>query len=65
MADSAEMAALIAEKGKALDYEQMALDAIERSWTLDDKECIAIAVNDAQVFATLHQARTMRELFGK
>ncbi|MBW3538322.1 hypothetical protein KY386_02410 [Candidatus Parcubacteria bacterium] len=57
MADSAEQAKRIAEMGKELDYEQEALDAIQRSWELDDKECMALALADAQVWATLHLAR--------
>ena len=57
MADSSEHAARIASEGKNLDYEQEALDALQRSWELDDRECQALALADAQVWATLHLAR--------
>ncbi|MBI2797854.1 hypothetical protein HYX70_00960 [Candidatus Saccharibacteria bacterium] len=57
MADSAEQAKRIDEGGKQLDYEQEALASIVRSWELDDKECQALALADAQVWATLHLAR--------
>lgn len=57
LADSAEQAERIAQQGKALDYEQEALDAVQRSWELSDKGCQALALADAQVWATLHLAR--------
>lgn len=57
MADSAEQAKRIAEHGKELDYEQETLNGIQRSWELEDKECQALALADAQVWATLHLAR--------
>lgn len=47
----------ISEHGKTLDYEQEALDGIQRSWEVEDKDCMAIALADAQVWATLHLAR--------
>ncbi len=61
MADSAERAARIAEKGKTLDYEQEALDAIERSWELTDTVCQGLALQGAQVWATLHLARVTKK----
>jgi hypothetical protein len=60
MADSAKQAKRIADKGKNLDYEQEALDAVRRSWKLKDKKCQALALADAQVWATLHLARVMQ-----
>lgn len=57
MADSKEQAKRIDEGGKQLDYEQEAIASIVRSWELDDKECQALALADAQVWATLHLAR--------
>lgn len=60
MADSAKQAKRIADKGKSLDYEQEALDAVRRSWELTDKKCQALALADAQIFATLHLARVLK-----
>lgn len=57
MADNAKQAKRIAKGGKDLDYEQEALNGIQRSWDLDDKECMALALADAQVWATMHLAR--------
>jgi hypothetical protein len=59
MADGAAQAKRIGECGKALDYEQEAIDAIKRSWELDDPTCQALALADAQAWATLHLARTV------
>lgn len=43
------------------DYETRALMALRRSWQLTDPSCQALALADAQVYATLHLARmTMR-----
>jgi len=51
----------IADRGKTLDYEQEALAGIQRSWEHEDPTCQALALADAQVWATLHLARqTMR-----
>ena len=61
MTDSAEQVARIKERGKGLDYEQEAIDSIVRSWELDDPVCQALALADAQVWATLHLARATRD----
>ena len=45
---------------KELDYEQEALDSISRSWAHTDPACAALALADAQVWATLHLARSIR-----
>jgi hypothetical protein len=50
----------ISEQGKNLDYEQEALDGIQRSWELEDKECMKIALLDAQAWAILHLARVVK-----
>jgi hypothetical protein len=55
--DKAVQAKRISDHGKKLDYEQQALDAIQRSWEVGDKDCMAIALADGQVWATLHLAR--------
>ncbi|HSX14820.1 MAG TPA: hypothetical protein VLE72_02825 [Candidatus Saccharimonadales bacterium] len=60
MADSKKQAKRIAKKGKELDYEAMALESLQRSWELDDKECMALALADANAWATLHLARVTR-----
>lgn len=52
-----EQARRIAEAGKSLDYEQEALNGLRRSWELTDPSCQALALRDAQVWATLHLAR--------
>lgn len=57
MADSEEQAKRIETGGKDLDYEQEAINGIVRSWRLEDKECQALALADAQAWATLHLAR--------
>mgnify|MGYP000496965668 CR=1 FL=1 len=57
MADSQHHANRIATEGKSIDYEQEALNSLQRSWELDDKACQALALADAQVWATLHLAR--------
>jgi hypothetical protein len=59
VADSEEMARKIEQVGKQLDYEQMALDAEVRSWRHDDKVCMGLALQDGQLFATLHLARVI------
>lgn len=51
----------IKQAGKALDYEQEAIDCVARSWILDDPVCQALALQDAQVWATLHHARVVKE----
>lgn len=51
----------ISEHGKELDYEQEALDGIQRSWEVEDKDCMMIALLDAQAWATLHLARVIRQ----
>ena len=53
----ADQASIIANEGKSLDYEQEALNSLRRSWELTDKNCMALALADAQVWATLHLAR--------
>lgn len=55
---AAEQSMRIAAHGKGLDYEQEAIDSIRRSWDHADKTCMALALADAQVWATLHLART-------
>lgn len=45
-----------------LDYEDEALDGLRRSWLLDDRECQALALADAQVWATLHLARVTKRI---
>lgn len=57
MADAKEQAERITARGKGLDYEQEALNGIQRSWEKDDRVCQALALADAQVWATLHLAR--------
>lgn len=57
MAESTEQARRIDEAGKDLDYEQEALNSIVRSWEKDDPACQALALADAQVWATLQVAR--------
>lgn len=54
-----EMAAVIDKQRDhgILDYEDRAIDGVIRSWLLDDRECQALALADAQVWATLHLAR--------
>jgi hypothetical protein len=49
----------IEELGTGLDYEAEALRSLARSWRLADSapECSALAIADAQVWATLHLAR--------
>ncbi len=61
MADSKEQAERIQREGKNLDYEQEAINGIVRSWTLNDPECQALALADAQAWATLHLARVTKE----
>ncbi len=39
------------------NYEEQALLALRRSWELEDPACKALALQDAQVWATLHLAR--------
>lgn len=55
--DSADMAEKVDHEGTDADYEQNAIDAVVRSWMLDDPQCQALALADAQVWATLHLAR--------
>ncbi len=50
------------KKGISSSYEQMAINAVKRSWELGDPICQALALQDAQVWATLHLARTQRDL---
>lgn len=47
----------IREQGKKLDYESEALAGLARSWDLVDPQSQAMALADAQVWATLHLAR--------
>lgn len=51
----------IQQRGKTLDYEQEALDSLARSWRLEDPSCAALALADAQVWATLHLAYVTKE----
>jgi hypothetical protein len=62
VADSEAMAQMVEEGGKGLDYEQMALDAVARSWRHDDPACMALALQDGQLFAMLHNARVTARL---
>ena len=64
MADNVKRARRIAKKGKKLDYEKEALDAIRRSWLLDDPNCQTLALMDAQAYAILHLARVVAQLGG-
>lgn len=57
MADNQHRADLIREGAKGLDYEEFALEALARSWELDDPHCQRLALMDASVWATLHLAR--------
>lgn len=56
-----EQAKKIQKRGKTLDYEQMALDGLQRSWELTDPVCQGLALADAQVWATLHLARETKQ----
>ena len=58
--DSSEQAQRIKDLGTALDYEQEALNGIQRSWEREDRDCQALALADAQVYATLELARATR-----
>ena len=60
MANAKEHAKRIATKGKELDYEQEALDSLQRSWEVEEPKCQARALADAQVWATLHLAQQTR-----
>jgi len=66
MAASQDNANRIRREGTALDYEKEALDAVARSWEFekDQPECMALALADAQVFATLHLAHVTAEAGG-
>ncbi len=46
-----------ASKTLGLNYEEQALKALKRSWELEDPTCCALALQDAQIWATLHLAR--------
>ncbi len=45
------------QKSMGPNYEEQALLALKRSWEMDDPVCQALALQDAQVWATLHLAR--------
>jgi hypothetical protein len=51
----------IAARGVSLDYEQEALAGVARSWRLSDPACQALALADAQVWATLQLAEVTAE----
>jgi hypothetical protein len=54
---AAAMIAHLTDGGKNLDYEQLALDGVRRSWETPNQECMKLALLDALVFAVLHLAR--------
>lgn len=62
--DSKEMAAKVAREGVDADYEQNAIDAVVRSWENADPACQALALADAQVWATLQLARVTKHRGG-
>lgn len=47
-----------------INYELQALKAMRRSWKLDDPVCQSLALQDAQVWATLHLANKTRAGIG-
>lgn len=55
--DAAKGAANIRTKGKTLDYEQAALDALARSYEVPDDTISALLTAEAHVWALLHLAR--------
>lgn len=58
---SQQRANRIRHRGRHLDYEQEALDALIRSRELEDKpNCARLALMDAQVWATLQLARNVK-----
>lgn len=52
----------IRSRGKSLDYEAEALESVARSWDHNDPACQALALADANVFATLHLADMVRQV---
>lgn len=57
---ASQRAKRIRDKGKMLDYEAEALDSLARSWEHANPVCQALALADAQVYATLHLADMVR-----